>query len=561
MLRVVALALLGLVFGLALLSIVLGVPLYGAMLGHDADFAVNGVHMLSASWVAGEFWPRWMIDTNYGLGGTTYYSYPPMAHWSGAAMSRLLGLNAADAVSLTMALWRLLSVLTAWLWLRRHVPPGAALCGAAFAALLPYAALVNPWIRFAYAETAAAALLPLLLLAIERAADGRRSEGIAGLALAYAALALTNLPTCALAAHLGPLYALGYAGRRGLVRTILGGIAGALLAACFLVPAIGLLRYANAADVFNPLWRFNMLGYSAPSRYVLVVWGSGVLMAGLGAWLLPTAIGRGFGPPGGWPGRWQVLQRRGLPRALALLGAAGFLLSTVVALPLWWGLPQLSATEHPWRTYGHLVPVVAGLAALAVARGLRPGWLLAIGVPLALLPPAFLLARVSLGYQGWQHFLPSAERLAIAHEHYRAYSWEHLPAPAAAAGWATIAGGGAEPYARPEEPPGTERLTNGFRIPHAVAPFRLPQFWFPSWEARDALGEVPLRASPEGFLEVAANRPVNDLVVRIRPTLHERVGWLVTLATAAGLLLLRLQRAARAWRTAQPAGPVPSAEG
>ena len=45
------------------------------------------------------------------------------------------------------------------------LPPAAALCGAAFAALLPYAALVNPWIRFAYAETAAAALLPALSLA------------------------------------------------------------------------------------------------------------------------------------------------------------------------------------------------------------------------------------------------------------------------------------------------------------------------------------------------------------------------------------------------------------
>lgn len=549
--RAVALLLTGLVLGLAVLSVGLGVPLYGSFLGHDADFAVNCVHMLSASWAAGDFWPRWMIDTNYGLGGTTYYSYPPLAHWVATGVTRGFGLLATEGVAVTMAFWRLLAVFTAWLWLRRHVSSSAALCGAALAALLPYAALINPWIRFAYAETAAAALLPLLLLALERAAEGRRSEGIAMLALAYAALALTNLPTCALAAHLGPLYAFGYAGRRGLVRAVLGGIAGALLAAAFLVPAIGLLRYANAAELFNPLWQDNMLGYSVPSRYVLVIWASGVLMLGLILLLGRPALGQALRP--------QLL-RPGFPRALALLGAISFLLSSVIALPLWWGLPQLTATEHPWRAYGHLAPVVGGFAALAVARRLRPGWLLALGLPMALLVPAFLLARVTLGYQGWTHFLPAEERLAIAHEHYRAYSWEHLPAAAAAAGWATIAGGGAEPYVRPEEPPGTVRLTNGFRVPRAAGPFRLPQFYFPAWEARDQLGPVPLRASPEGFLEIAVNRPVTDLVVRIRPTLHEQIGWAVTLATAFGLLLLQLGEW-MPWRSASRSAAVPSAKG
>src|SRR4051812_13245869 len=163
----VGLVLLALVAAVAALSPGLGVPVPGTYLGRDADFAVMALQMLSAAWAEGVFWPRWLMDTNYGLGGTTYYSYPPLAHWAAAAVAWVTGLGSAPALGLAIGLWRLLGVGTAFLWLRRHVPPGAALAGAAFGALLPYAALVDPWMRFAYGETAAIALLPLLLLALD----------------------------------------------------------------------------------------------------------------------------------------------------------------------------------------------------------------------------------------------------------------------------------------------------------------------------------------------------------------------------------------------------------
>jgi hypothetical protein len=69
------------------------VPVVGAFLGRDADFAVMALQMLSAAWAEGMFWPRWLMDTNFGLGGTTYYSYPPLAHWAAAALSRVTGLG------------------------------------------------------------------------------------------------------------------------------------------------------------------------------------------------------------------------------------------------------------------------------------------------------------------------------------------------------------------------------------------------------------------------------------------------------------------------------------
>ena len=103
MLLRVGLVLLALVIAVSALSPVLGVPVPGTFLGRDADFAILALQMLSAAWAEGVFWPRWLMDTNYGLGGTTYYSYPPLAHWVAAAVAQVTGLGSAPASGLGSA--------------------------------------------------------------------------------------------------------------------------------------------------------------------------------------------------------------------------------------------------------------------------------------------------------------------------------------------------------------------------------------------------------------------------------------------------------------------------
>ncbi|GGC48313.1 hypothetical protein GCM10011504_28470 [Siccirubricoccus deserti] len=524
--------------GLLALGSALAVPVVGKMLGRDADFALLTLQMLSAAWAEGTYWPRWLMDSNFGLGGTTFYSYPPLAFWAAAGVAATTGAGTPESLGLAMAGWRLLSVVTAALWLRRHVPARAAWAGAAFGALLPYGALVDPWVRFAYSETAAIALLPLLLMALEDLADGdaarkggpgsRTGAGIPLVALAYAALALTNLPLCTFAAHLGPIYAWAYGGRRAALHSLLGGALGAALAAAFLLPAIGLLRQSNSAEMFNPSWRENLLGYTAPEARLLPIWGGGLIAFGCGLWLWRRAA-----RTSGW-------RQPGLMRALPALLLGSFALGCVLTLPLWLAMPQLTAVEHPWRSYAFLTPAVSGFAALML-RGLPRGLLFGLGVPLALLPVALLAALGGFGHPHWPLFLPAEQRMDFARGYSGAYSWEHVPAAAAAAGWTGITAGAADPYPRPVPPPGTLRLSDGYHVPAAEGPFSLPQFYFPAWAAHDAQGPVALRANSEGLLEVAADRPVRDLVVRIRTTSWERAGWAISGATAAGLLVMLLR--------------------
>ncbi len=523
--RPVALVLLALVCLVALLSPWLGVPVVGALAGRDADFALSTLAQLNAAIGEGRWWPRWLMTANDGLGGTVFYSYPPLAYWVAALVQRGLGLGVPDGLAVTVALWRVLAVATAWVWLRRHVGPWPALAGAALGALLPYVALVNPWVRFAYSETAAAALLPLLLLALERCAEGKGGQGLPGLALAYAALALTNLPTCALAAHFGPLYAWGYGGWCAAWRSLGGGLIGAALAGCFLLPAFGLLPAANGATLFNPSWRENLMFFAPPTKRLLVIWAS--------AWAT-LAVGLAAV----WIAHPQPMLRPGWPRALLLLLVGSFLAMTVLALPFWLVLPQLGAVEHPWRASAFLTLGAAGLAALA-ARSAVARWPLALaGASLTAAVPVFLALLSQLGQSGWPRFLPADQRMAFMAGYSGSASAEHIPAAAAAAGWDRVTAGAPPPHPRPLVPAGTILLPDGFRIPNAVAPFTLPQFYFPAWTASDASGAVPLRASPDGFVEVLVRPPAHDVQVRIGTTPWESAGWAVTLLAAVVVVVV-----------------------
>ena len=80
--------------------------------------------------VKARFWPRWVMESNFGLGGITFYTYPPLGYWAGALLRRVSGLDIPGTLALAVMLWRLVFLLGCYLWLRRHVAPGAALAAA-----------------------------------------------------------------------------------------------------------------------------------------------------------------------------------------------------------------------------------------------------------------------------------------------------------------------------------------------------------------------------------------------------------------------------------------------
>lgn len=525
------------------LSPLLGVPVFGHNFGHDADYALTALHFMDNGIREGRWWPRWVMETNFGLGGLTFLTYPPVAYWVGAAVKIASGLSVEASLTLSLALWRLAFLGGCFLWLRRHVSPGAALAAAALAAMLPYQALINPWIRFSYAEVAGAALVPFLLRAIEHTVESHDSRGIPYLALVFGTLAMTHLPSCALLAHLALIYGWAYGGPRGAMRTLAGGIGGAGLAACFVLPAAVWLKDANFGGLDDGLWETSLMFYGGLKgtdvqvRFLLMVWAAGwtALLLSLGFRWLGRAM-----PPSP------------LRRAAMVLLLASFALMTVMTLPLWILVPQLRAIEFPWRATGLLSMSVAVLVALALDGGIRLArpLVLAFGLSFALLTAAFVGSMVAFGNPGWPRFLPAQERLDRALATPRGTSSEHLPIWAVKAGWLSLWLGptetehGPEPFARPVLPAGTQRIPGGFVVPKATTSFSLPQFYFPAWQATDGDGQVlAVRPGPDAFLEVVIEHPVTDVRVVIRTTRSEWIGLAVSGLTAAILLVLWRRRA------------------
>jgi uncharacterized membrane protein len=255
----------------------------GTLPSHSAAHNLAWASQFADQFRAGILYPRWMADSFDGLGSPAFYFYPPLSFWIDALVSAVT-LNATPAayrlaISAALLLWASGLAMHAWLT-REGLGRAVALLGAIAYMAAPYHVL-DHYIRGAYAEFAAYAFLPLTALAIRRIAEQRRG-GVVILALSYAALLLSHLPTALLAsATLLPAYVLFRAWRSAeliaasklVARSAAAAVLGAGLAAIYLGPALG-LQDRIASEQF---W---ILGYSVEIWFLLTP----------ERWLRPTAM-------------------------------------------------------------------------------------------------------------------------------------------------------------------------------------------------------------------------------------------------------------------------------
>jgi len=227
---------------------VAGLPASGANSGQDAGPALLWLHGFADALGHGIWWPRWLAEGNRGLGSPVFFFYPPGAYWAAAALQRATGLDTAGTLLAAAMLWRVGAAALTYAWLRQQTSPRAALLATALFSLQTYNMLVNPLVRFAFAEIAGTGLMLTALLA---AGAWRR---LLWLPPAFAALAMTHLPMALLAGGVLPAWSFVAAGggRACLAsagRTMLGCGIGAGLAGAYLVPALTLLP-----EIFTEGW-------------------------------------------------------------------------------------------------------------------------------------------------------------------------------------------------------------------------------------------------------------------------------------------------------------------
>jgi hypothetical protein len=341
----------------------------------------------------GEFPPRWLHGGFNGLGSPSFYYYPPLAFYVTSALRVLLGPDADHSRITAWAVYAMTvaSGLSMFGWLRGKAGSGWAgeawaMAGALAYVFAPYHQ-VDYFVRGALGETMAYAVVPFVMLALERTAASRR--WIPGLAFAYAALIASHL-IIAMLVSVGVIWIFAAwmvirtpgKERLALVARCAGGAGlGVAIAASYLGPALFMQSFASlqwmwtspAYDPYNwallrpDLWPFRPFSDSM----AWLGWGIGAL--GLAAILAVAGKGLLKAP--------KPLQEAALWGAITLFGLL------LYALPWVWRGPTgmlLGKAQFPYRLL--LGMEFAAITAVTLAAASGRWRRLLVLVPLCLLP-------------------------------------------------------------------------------------------------------------------------------------------------------------------------------
>jgi hypothetical protein len=243
---------------------------------------------------------------------------------------------------------------------RRWLAGPHAIVAAVFYVVNPYM-LLCLYQRGAAAEMMTGAVFPLVLLFADRLPERR---AVAGLALAFAACWLTDLPAAVVASYGLALAVVVLAAARRSWRVLLYG-AGALalglaLAAFCVLPAAYEQRWVPIEEMISPDYR--------PENWEFT-WGYDQT----GGWFYAMVSGLVYGESAlAVVGALLALRRSRLPRGVALLlavmVAACVLMLTPWAGVLWMRLPKLEFVQFPWRLLFVLSTALTVLLTAALAR-------------------------------------------------------------------------------------------------------------------------------------------------------------------------------------------------
>jgi hypothetical protein len=379
---------------------------------HDAPHSVFFLVEFDQTLRDGYPWPRWAPDFAFGYGYPLFNLYAPLAFYA-AEILHLLGLGFVGAVKAMYALATMGAGLAMYGFIRRILGAEAGLLGAVVYMLVPFH-LVEVFVRSAYPEFVALALLPLVLWAFTNlvAAPTPRRVALAG--LSYSILLLTHHATFFTFSPLLIVYILyllvGGWRRRGVpalwragLPALAAGVLGVALSSIYLIPMLAELRYVNLgqwtaynydfrqhfvyfSQLLSPEWGF---GYSGPGLNDGMPFQLGAVVLVLvifGGWLALT--GRGQRRAG------DAADSHDVPRGPVLF----FLAATVVIVWLltpaagfaWHVLPFASLVQFPWRLLGLAaltMSVVAG-SVYPLAAGLArcPGEASEVSPPSSLIP-------------------------------------------------------------------------------------------------------------------------------------------------------------------------------
>jgi hypothetical protein len=506
----------------------------GTLISHSSPQNLTWASQFAEQVRAGILYPRWMPDSFDGLGSPAFYFYPPLPFWIDALVSVVTAnaLPVSYRLAVTTAVILFLSGLAMRAWLLKISGKRTAALIGAFAYMAAPYHLFDTYTRGAFAEITAYAILPAVMLALRLALE-RARWGLPLLALAYAALLLSHLPTALLCSFtVIPAYVLFATRAPGmLLRCAAGGALGIGLAAIYLLPAMELQSWISAHQLWTSFYRASNWFVMAPERWVdpdtMRVIASIVLAAALAAAGLCLAL--------------LQLPDSGVRRELGFWVALSLACLILIAglLPWFWDLPLVGKVQFPWRLL--MVVEFALLTALCLAplgELRRAAVYVFAAAAVALVPGAVLIvtdAQVRIEFvwrtgildqRDVKEYQPAGYKFAGSR--YADLGLEQLkdtPAISCTPAAATCRADG--------ERFGAMRLTVESTAPTSVL---LRRFFFPAWQLDASL---PLGPS-EPLRLVSFTAPAGRTVARLDRTALPIERWAWTISGVSLLLLVVL---------------------
>ena len=462
----------------------------------------------------------------------------------------VLRVGPSIAVVCGIIFFRALTFVTCTLWLRQSVSPARAALGALLFVSLPFSMTANPIVRVGFAEVAATAFIPLVLLFVEPGSV-RAPKRVAALSVVYAALAVTHIPQLILVFLLACVYVFVVARWRGVILNAVAFSLGCALSAPSLLPAL-LTRRNISADAWtnNPYVAVynNFLFSIARFRLYRLCLLDVLLYA---TWFLCAGV-----LVANW--RSDKLTRVPALRASAVVLVLGLLGMTPLAHPVWTRVGLLQAMQFPWRTFPIVLACTSLLAShLVSARSRRPALLGIAGLIVLQLAATYVGAYRSLCAQPRQRsdhasswlpvFVPFGARDTQQIADVQSTVPEYIPAEAAQAGWhvseqregVVFKTQGPRPFTPQQGLTIHPVRYDAISISHTSSQPQvvlLPEFYYPDEQTNTALQVEPDARTGLARLELPAGT-TTLLVTHTRPVHGMVAGYLLSALSALVLLI------------------------
>lgn len=319
--------------------------LIGPQNGHSYVLNLSWSHGFTNQFLAGELYPRWILNLNAGAGSPVFFVYAPVPFYIISA-GELTCLDCTPAIQLAIGEWMLIlfSGCAFYVYARSLGGATAAAVGSLLYALLPYHFTMDLLTRQAVGETAAYIWMPLVMLFADRI--NRGATAAAGLAVTYALLILTHLPsTLIFSIFLVPYVAERAYSRKSpheIVWFCVGIVCGIALSGVYLIPSLLLLDSISSHVFWTGTYSYDRWfffdGLESPeSKFSDTLFA--MLALSTSAYLLMYL---GISPDA------DRGTRRRLRVFMGMVAGAWFLMSAASSF-LWELIPVLQKVQFPWR--------------------------------------------------------------------------------------------------------------------------------------------------------------------------------------------------------------------